>query len=83
MKRGWDLYVNTHGQKLGGHPVDVVVADEGEGSGVVVPPVTKLVKQDKVQAVVGIVVGGSFAAAQPILTDAKVPLVVSNGRRPR
>jgi len=80
MKRGWDLYVNTHGQKLGGHPVDVVVADEGEGSGVVVPPVTKLVKQDKVQAVVGIVGGGSVAAAQPILTDAKVPLVGSNGR---
>jgi len=80
MKKGFDLYLSTHGTKLGGHPIDVSVADEGEGSGAVVPPVTKLVKQDKVQAVVGIVGGGSVAAAQPILTEGKVPLVGSNGR---
>jgi branched-chain amino acid transport system substrate-binding protein len=80
MKKGWDLYLSTHAQKLGGHPVNVVVADEGEGSGVVVAPVTKLVKEDKVQALVGIVGGGSVAAAQPILTEAKVPLIGSNGR---
>jgi len=80
MKKGFDLYLKSHANKLGGHPVEVVVADEGEGSGAAVPPVTKLVKQDKVQAVVGIVGGGSVAASQPILTENKVPLVGSNGR---
>src|SRR5690606_36742288 len=59
MKRGWDLYLNLHGNKLGGRDVEVIVVDEGDGSGAVVAPINKLVKQDKVVAVAGIVGGGS------------------------
>lgn len=80
MQRGWNLYLSTHDNKLGGRAVDLVVADEGEGSAVVVPHVQKFVKEDKVAAVVGIVGGGSVAAAVPILAEAKTPLVGSNGR---
>lgn len=80
MKRGWDLYLKMHGNQLGGRPIEVIVADEGEGSGAVVAPLTKLIKQDKVVAVVGIVGGGSVAAAVPLLAEAKIPLIGSNAR---
>lgn len=80
MKRGWDLYLSSHGNKLGGRDVEVVVADEGDGSGAVVAPINKLVKQDKVVAVAGIVGGGSVAAAVPILVENRIPLIGSNGR---
>lgn len=80
MKRGWDLYLDLHGNKLGGRDVEVIVVDEGDGSGAVVAPINKLVKQDKVVAVAGIVGGGSVAAAVPILVENRIPLIGSNGR---
>jgi branched-chain amino acid transport system substrate-binding protein len=80
MKRGWDLYLSTHGGTLGGREVEIIVVDEGDGSGLVVGPINKLVRQDKVVAVAGIVGGGSVAAAVPILVANRIPLIGSNGR---
>jgi len=80
IRDGFQLYLNTHDGKLGGHKVDLVVADEGNGAPTALPAATKLIKQDKVKALTGIVGGGSVAAVYPVLTEAKIPFIGSNGR---
>lgn len=80
MRDGFELYLSTHGGKLGGHKVDLVVADEGDGAPTAVPAATKLIKQDRVQVLTGIVGGGSAAAVTPLLNEAKIPFIGSNAR---
>lgn len=80
MKAGFQLYLDTHGNKLGGHPVDLKIADEGDGAATALPAATKLVKDDKIQVLTGLVGGGSVAAVAPMLNEAKIPLVGSCGR---
>jgi branched-chain amino acid transport system substrate-binding protein len=80
MRDGFQLYLNMHGGKLGGHQVELVVADEGDGAPTAVPAATKLVKQDKVVALTGVVGGGSAAAIQPVLGQAKIPFIGANAR---
>lgn len=80
QRDGFQLFLDTHGGKLGGHPVDLVLADEGDGAPTALPAAQKLLKSDRVDALTGIVAGGSFAAVAALLPQAKVPLVSSNGR---
>ena len=63
LRDGFQLYLDTHNGKLGGHPVDLVVGDEGDGPATAVPAATKMVKDDRVLALTGVVGGGSVAAA--------------------
>jgi branched-chain amino acid transport system substrate-binding protein len=80
MRDGFQLYLKTHGGKLGGHRVELRIADEGDGAPTAVPAATKLVKQDRVVALTGIVGGGSAAALTPVLADAKIPFIGANAR---
>ncbi|WP_238014002.1 ABC transporter substrate-binding protein [Dactylosporangium sp. AC04546] len=80
LKKGFELYLKMHDNKLGGHPIDLKVADEGDGADTAVPAATKLIKEEKVLALTGIVGGGSVAGVAPLLNEAKVPLIGSNGR---
>lgn len=80
MRNGFELYLKTHDDKLGGHPIDLRVADEGEGAPTALPSATKLIKDDNVIALTGIVSGGSVAAVAPLLDEAKIPLIGANGR---
>ncbi|WP_433085147.1 ABC transporter substrate-binding protein [Dactylosporangium sp. CA-052675] len=80
LKNGFELYLKMHDGKLGGHPIDLKVGDEGDGAQTAVPAATKLVKEDGVIAMTGIVGGGSVAAVAPLLAQAKIPLIGSNGR---
>lgn len=80
IRDGFQLYLDMHGGKLGGHQVELVVADEGDGAPTAVPAATKLVKQDRVVALTGVVGGGSAAAIQPVLAQAKIPFIGANGR---
>jgi branched-chain amino acid transport system substrate-binding protein len=80
LKNGFELYLKLHDNKLGGHPIDLKTADEGDGAQTAVPAATKLIKDEKVVALTGIVGGGSVAAVAPLLAEAKIPLIGSNGR---
>ncbi|WP_262287514.1 ABC transporter substrate-binding protein [Micromonospora sp. MA102] len=80
IRDGFQLYLSNHDGKLGGREVDLVVADEGNGAATAVPAATKLLKQDRVVALTGVVGGGSVAAVYPLLNETKVPFVGSNGR---
>jgi len=80
MRDGFELYVARHNNRLGGRDVEVVVADEGEGPQQAIPAVTRLIQQDQVVAVAGLVGGGSVAGVVPLLAERRIPLVASNGR---
>lgn len=80
IRDGFQVYLRTHGDELGGHKVDLAVADEGDGAPTAVPAATRLIKKDRVQVLTGIVGGGSVAAVYPVLTESKIPFVGSNGR---
>src|SRR6266545_2029495 len=53
--------------KIGGHPVQLTIADEGDGPATALPAATKMIKQDRVDVLTGIVGGGSVAAIAPLV----------------
>ncbi|MFI6082441.1 ABC transporter substrate-binding protein [Streptomyces sp. NPDC051217] len=82
LRKGFELYLATHDNKLGGRKAELVVADEGDGPPTAVPAATKLIKKDKVDALTGLVGGGSVNAVLPLIDQAKIPLLGSNARPP-
>jgi branched-chain amino acid transport system substrate-binding protein len=78
MKAGWDLWLEQHGNKIGGRGVETVVVDEGEGPDTGVPAVQKVLTQDRVDAVVGIVNSATALGAVEPVDAAKKVLVVAN-----
>jgi branched-chain amino acid transport system substrate-binding protein len=80
MAAGWQLYLDTHGGKLGGRTVTTVVADEGTGAATALPAAKKLLDADRVQVLVGTVAGDSSAAVSGAATAKKVPYIGTGGR---
>jgi len=78
MKRGWDLWLERHGNKLGGYSVTTVTADEGEGPQTGVPAVQKLLQQDRVDVLVGIVNSATALGVKDMVVEAKKLLVIAN-----
>lgn len=78
MKNGFELYVNQNDGKLGGREVQIVVADEGETPETGRAGADKLVKQDRVVAVSGVVSSAVMNAVQDLFENEQVPLVGSN-----
>lgn len=78
MTRGFELYLDQNDDQLGGRDIELVRADEGEGPDVGVPATSKLVTQDQVQAVVGLVNSATALGVKESVVAAKVPLIVAN-----
>lgn len=78
MTRGFELYLDQHDGQLGGQDVEIVKADEGEGPDTGVPAVQKLVTQDQVSALVGIVNSATALGVKDIVAQSEVPLIVAN-----
>lgn len=78
LESGFRLYLDQHGGKLGGRQVSLVVADEGEGPQTGVPAAQKLVQQDGVDAVVGVVNSATALGVKDVMNTAKVPLIIAN-----
>ncbi|MFD9407604.1 ABC transporter substrate-binding protein [Streptomyces sp. NPDC059989] len=78
MKQGFELYVKQHGGRLGGREVEIVVADEGETADSGKAAAEKLVKQDRVLAVSGVVSSATVNGVKDLFESSKVPLVGSN-----
>jgi branched-chain amino acid transport system substrate-binding protein len=79
-QRGFQLYLDTHGDKLGGHTVTLDVGDEANGGAAAVPVAKKMIEQDHVVAIAGIVATPTIQAVVPIATAAGVPVVNTGGR---
>ncbi|MEU9256497.1 ABC transporter substrate-binding protein [Streptomyces sp. NPDC048270] len=78
MKQGFELYVEQHGGKLGGREVEIVVADEGETADSGKAAAEKLVKQDRVLAVSGVVSSATINGVKDLFETSRIPLVGSN-----
>lgn len=80
LRDGFQLYLDMHGGQLGGHPAEMVIADEGYEREVAVESATRLLEQDGVSAITGIINGGNVTAILPLINEHEVPLVGGLGR---
>ncbi|WP_344512533.1 ABC transporter substrate-binding protein [Dactylosporangium maewongense] len=78
--RGWQLYLDAHGGKLGGHEITTTVVDEGDGKQATRTGIKKLIEQDKVDVVVGTISSDAVQEVQPAATAAKIPFLATGGR---
>jgi branched-chain amino acid transport system substrate-binding protein len=80
MRDGFQLYLDTHNGQLGGREVDLIIGDEGDGPETSQPAATRLIQQEQVQVMTGIVAGGSYLAVAELTTEAEIPLLGANAR---
>jgi branched-chain amino acid transport system substrate-binding protein len=78
LTNGFQLFIKLNGGKLGGRPVDLIFADEGETADSGKAAVDKLLKQDHVTALSGVVNSAVMTAIKDTVEAAQVPLVGSN-----
>lgn len=78
MRAGFELYVEQNDGQLGGREVKLSFADEGETPESGRSAAEKLVKQDKVLAVSGVVSSATMLGVQDLFEGQGVPLVGSN-----
>ena len=72
MENGFRMYLDAKGGKLGGRAVELVVADEGGGPDTGVPAAQKLLQQDKVTTLVGIVNSAVALGVRDLVNDGEV-----------
>ncbi|WP_433536258.1 ABC transporter substrate-binding protein [Micromonospora sp. CA-249363] len=77
ITNGFQLFLDLHNQQLGGHPVELLTADEGETAKTGKAAVDQLLKQN-VLALTGVVNSAVMVGIRDTVEDARVPLVGSN-----
>lgn len=79
IDKAFDLYVKLHANDIAPHKVELIKRDEGPPTGAVAKTVTtELITNDKVHIVAGFVFSPSAIALAPVMTQAKVPMVIAN-----
>lgn len=78
MKAGFEVYLEQNDNQLGGREVEVILADEGETAETGRAAADKLVKQDEVLAVTGVVSSAVLNGIVDLVEGEGVPLVGSN-----
>ena len=78
LTQGFKLYLQTHNERLGNHPVELVLADEGETADSARAAVDKLLKQNRVLALTGVTSSVAMEAIKDLVEGARIPLIGSN-----
>jgi branched-chain amino acid transport system substrate-binding protein len=79
IDKGIDLYVKLHAKDIAPHTVEIIKRDEGPPSGANAKTVTtELITRDKVSILAGYVFSPSAIASAPVVTQAKVPMIIAN-----
>ena len=75
----FDLYVKLHAKDIAPHKVEIIKRDEGPPNGAQAKTAaTELITSAKVQILTGFQFSPSAIAVAPVVTRAKVPLVIAN-----
>jgi len=77
LVRGFQLFLQLNDQRLGGHPVDLVLIDEGSDARAATAAVNGALKQG-VLALTGVVDSGVMLGIRDLVERARVPLIGSN-----
>jgi branched-chain amino acid transport system substrate-binding protein len=77
MRDGFLLYLEQHGNKLGGMDVKLIIEDEQGKGDVAVTKAKKLVLQDKVHILIGGVLASTGYALAPVSTELKTMYIPS------
>lgn len=77
MRDGFQLYLDQHGNKLGGMDVKLIIEDEQGKGDVAVTKAKKLVLQDKVHMLIGGVLASTGYALAPVSTELKTLYIPS------
>ena len=78
MKQAWDLWLDQHDGMMGDYEVETVIADEGETPDTGVPAVQRLITEDDVDAMVGLVNSATALGVADAVTEAETPLIIAN-----
>jgi branched-chain amino acid transport system substrate-binding protein len=77
MLNGFQLYLNLNERRFGGHPVDLVIQDEGNTTQTGAAAMDRLLKQN-VLALTGVANSDVMTAVRAAVEQAQIPLVGSN-----
>src|SRR5579872_185782 len=79
VDKAFDLYLKLHAKDLGDNKIELIKRDEGPPSGANARTVvTELITNDKVKLLAGFVFSPSAIAAAPLMTQAKMPMLIAN-----
>lgn len=78
IENGFKLYVNEQGGKLGGRSIEFIKVDDESSPAKATDNINKLVKRDKVDAVVGTVHSGVAMAMAKVAKDTNTLLIIPN-----
>src|SRR5215468_4612925 len=79
IDKAFDLYVKLHANDIAPHKVELIKRDEGPPTGAEAKTVaTELITNDKVSILTGFVFSPSAIAVAPVVSQAKVPMVIAN-----
>ncbi|HEX6970077.1 MAG TPA: ABC transporter substrate-binding protein [Micromonosporaceae bacterium] len=76
VRRGLELFLSLNDNRLGGHPVELLIADEGDSVKSALAAVDSLIKKD-VLALTGVVDSAIMLGIRDAVEQAKVPLIGS------
>lgn len=80
LANAFNLYLDTHDNKLGGRKVDIITVDETDKPESALEGANKLIKKDEVVAIAGIQSSGSYTAVAPVAQENGIPLIGAGGR---
>ncbi|MDG4830565.1 ABC transporter substrate-binding protein [Solwaraspora sp. WMMD1047] len=75
LERAMQVYLEEHENQLGGREVEMVVIDEGSTPQTGTAAARRLVQQEQVAAVTGIVNSATAVGVATVFSDAKVPVI--------
>ncbi len=78
LTAGFQLYLNLHGARLGGHQVQLIIVDEGGNAEAGRAAADKLIKDHAVQAISGVASSEVMNGIREQIEAAQVPLLGSN-----
>ncbi|QFG69915.1 ABC transporter substrate-binding protein [Ornithinimicrobium pratense] len=78
MRAGFEVYLDQHDNQLGGQEVEVILADEGETADSGRAAADRLVQQDQVHVVTGVVNSAVMNGIVDLFEGGEIPLVGSN-----
>lgn len=78
LVNGFQLYLDLNQKRLGGHPVELVIADEGPDDKATKAAVDSLLQQG-VLALTGVANSSALVAIRENIEGATVPLIAANG----